>query len=612
MPFPYDKYPWLNFQELNLAYFIKHFREIFQQWDTLLNEMYEWRDATDADLAEWKSTVETGISSWETGLQQAMEDWKDETETDISTWEAATLSALDAWKTATTAVFEQIRTEAAGSAQAAAGSAASAQGALTGAQAAQGAAEAAAAGIQSELAQIQTNTTDISELTTQLNHVVDVAEVEIPIDVSTIPNVETLSGYSAFPRTATPAGIQITPTAGYTTYWFVATRAAQIYFDSTPAYTALTVAPGFTRKYEYSDNSIALACQTAGTRYRTSDGNLPDQSNPVSVSTGDAIAITITENTNVLLYGYATEMVYNPDEEFKEAILNDVKSYLPKKSYVQYNTHSGGTYSEYLSIYLPADNGYIRFEVTHDIDANIKSDIWRINNAFACDDNFANEKQLTAGGEWELAIHLKNVVATGVNGFSGGIYHGKEICDSVKFYLNGEEVDITTLTERTEFIRFTFNQTSSLYHPDDFTHKIAEHNSDHIFYYDVTIKQSLKWLVTEEVTSNYMAMFPVSKTYSNRFSTDGSFIRAVGGSGVYTTVQLARKANILSTPDGIEYEFYTPLYPEKGADFFLITDNNSDRYNKCYYNITPLDSGYYSVTTGEQWYSVTKYKINVV
>ena len=164
MPFPFDKYPWLNFQELNLAYFIKHFREIFQQWNSLLQEMYDWKDATDAELEEWKSTVETGISSWETGLQQSMEDWKDQTEADITTWEEATLSALDAWKTATIAVFEQIRTEAAASAQAAAGSATAAQTALAGAQAAQSAAETAAAGIQSEAAQIQQNTADIDRL----------------------------------------------------------------------------------------------------------------------------------------------------------------------------------------------------------------------------------------------------------------------------------------------------------------------------------------------------------------------------------------------------------------------------------------------------------------
>lgn len=133
MPFPYDKYPWLNFQELNLAYFIKHFREIFQQWDELLNDMIEWKDATDADLAEWKSTVESGISSWESGLLQSMEDWKDQTEADISTWEAATLAALDAWKTATTVVFETIRTEAAASATAAESAATDAESAREGA-----------------------------------------------------------------------------------------------------------------------------------------------------------------------------------------------------------------------------------------------------------------------------------------------------------------------------------------------------------------------------------------------------------------------------------------------------------------------------------------------
>lgn len=168
MPFPYDKYPWLNFQELNLAYFIKHFREIFEQWDTLLNEMHAWKDQTDADLDAWKAAVVTGISSWETGFQQSMEEWKNETEADITAWEATTLAALNAWKTATTAVFEQIRTEAAASATAAAGSATSAQTAMTAAQTAQAAAEAAAAEIQSELAQIQTNSGDIAELQAQL------------------------------------------------------------------------------------------------------------------------------------------------------------------------------------------------------------------------------------------------------------------------------------------------------------------------------------------------------------------------------------------------------------------------------------------------------------
>ena len=164
MPFPYDKYPWLNFQELNLAYFIKHFREIFQQWDQLYHDLLHWKDATDADLAEWKSAVESGIASWESGLTASLEEWKTQTEADIGTWEAATLAALDAWKTSTTLVFEQIRTEAAASATAAAGSAAAAETAKTAAQTAQAAAETAAAGISSSLAQISENTLAISDL----------------------------------------------------------------------------------------------------------------------------------------------------------------------------------------------------------------------------------------------------------------------------------------------------------------------------------------------------------------------------------------------------------------------------------------------------------------
>ena len=194
MPFPYDKYPWLNFQELNLAYFIKHFREIFQQWDQLYHDLLDWKDATDADLAEWKTTVESGISSWETGLTAALEVWKSETESglatwktqtesDIGTWETATLAALEAWKTATTAVFEQIRTEAAASATAAAGSASDAETAKTAAQTAQAAAEAAAAQISASLAQITTNTDNILFLSRKIDTVDDAIGL-IPITMT--------------------------------------------------------------------------------------------------------------------------------------------------------------------------------------------------------------------------------------------------------------------------------------------------------------------------------------------------------------------------------------------------------------------------------------------
>lgn len=108
MPFPYDKYPWLNFQELNLAYFIKHFREIFQQWDQLYHDLLDWKDATDANLAEWKTAVEAGLTSWETGLTAALESWKLDTHDDISEWERDVIAALEQWKTVFLAEYDSL------------------------------------------------------------------------------------------------------------------------------------------------------------------------------------------------------------------------------------------------------------------------------------------------------------------------------------------------------------------------------------------------------------------------------------------------------------------------------------------------------------------------
>ncbi|MBQ1571169.1 MAG: metallophosphoesterase [Clostridiales bacterium] len=171
MSFPRDAYPYTNFHELNLGYFIVHFREIFSQWADLYDQMTDWKDATDEELATWKAGVEADLNQREEALRAELETWKAQTGQDIAGWEDATLAALTAWQTATQAVFEAIRVEAAGSATAAAASATDAATAKTAAETAQAAAEAAAASVTASAAQIATNTADISDLKTQLNTV---------------------------------------------------------------------------------------------------------------------------------------------------------------------------------------------------------------------------------------------------------------------------------------------------------------------------------------------------------------------------------------------------------------------------------------------------------
>ena len=162
MPFPFDIYPWTNYQELNLAYFIARFQEIFSQWANLYDTMTAWQTQTSADLETWKNGVIIDITARESALQQELSVWKTTTEQDISSWETTTLTALNAWQTAAEAAFEAIRTAAATSATAAAGSATDAAAAKTAAETAQAAAEAAAASVTASAEQIATNTAGIA------------------------------------------------------------------------------------------------------------------------------------------------------------------------------------------------------------------------------------------------------------------------------------------------------------------------------------------------------------------------------------------------------------------------------------------------------------------
>ncbi len=81
MPFSWDDYPYTNFHELNLDWFIEKFKEIFDEWDALYAEMNEWKTETEAGLEEWKTDTEQDISDWESGIISDLNDWEDEFET---------------------------------------------------------------------------------------------------------------------------------------------------------------------------------------------------------------------------------------------------------------------------------------------------------------------------------------------------------------------------------------------------------------------------------------------------------------------------------------------------------------------------------------------------
>lgn len=181
MGFLFDNFPYTNFHELNLDYFINKFNKIFTEWEQLNTTMLEWKAATDASNALWKTSVENGLAAWktateadlnarETALRAELSAWKTATEADIGTWETVTLAALNAWKATAEATFEAIRVQAAASATAAQMAQTAAETAQTAAETAQTAAETAAASVSASAAQITTNTEDIADLRTHFNH----------------------------------------------------------------------------------------------------------------------------------------------------------------------------------------------------------------------------------------------------------------------------------------------------------------------------------------------------------------------------------------------------------------------------------------------------------
>lgn len=170
----FNRYPYTNFHELNLDYFIQHFNEIFTEWEQLYNELQSWKTNTTEELDQWRADVEKDLDDREVALRAELEIWKRDTADDISEWETATLNALDAWKTAATAQFEAIRVQAAASAEAAAASQTAAASAAASALLSETAAEEAAAAIQASAAQIQQNADDIGELKESLKDLTDV------------------------------------------------------------------------------------------------------------------------------------------------------------------------------------------------------------------------------------------------------------------------------------------------------------------------------------------------------------------------------------------------------------------------------------------------------
>jgi len=159
-----NDFPYTNFSDINVSWFLNKFKQIFDEWQGLYTSLQEWKTATDSYNEQWRQQQETAFQNWENNFQSAIDNWKTQTENDINTWESNTLVNLEAWKTTFITEYNTLKAQVEQIAVDAENAKNSAQASAQSAQQSAENASAAALALQTSLQQIDTNTNDISDL----------------------------------------------------------------------------------------------------------------------------------------------------------------------------------------------------------------------------------------------------------------------------------------------------------------------------------------------------------------------------------------------------------------------------------------------------------------
>ena len=253
-----------------------------------------------------------------------------------------------------------------------------------------------------------------------------------------------------------------------------------------------------------------------------------------------------------------------------------------------------------LRIFIPATRGYVNYNFVHSVAEDRNCDMWRLGKAYAFDDNFENEYELTPkGAEWDMALRL-----SGRPDFIGGYAHGDEIFTSLSVAVDGAEVDIEALGSLTPFGALIINFESKGFDPSEPTTQALTHFKEYVINEEgVTLNQRVEWLNDYTLGSSFMAMMPPLKTLTDSFYTnvDPTPKEAISN---YGAVRGATEA-VVYGPD-LRFSMSIPKYPSlTGGDQFSMTDNKGRPYNKMYFRICNGAS----VTKGDVWETTTKYVI---
>ncbi len=284
--------------------------------------------------------------------------------------------------------------------------------------------------------------------------------------------------------------------------------------------------------------------------------------------------------------------------------------------YILYENGKGAADSiERMNIYVPSNDAYVCYSFGHVVDKNINADNWRIVAAYSCDEEGQRRFRIVDSGEWEMAIMLE-----GRPDYIGGNNHGNEVVEEIAFSIDGEECDITCITDKKDFKTVSVFEKTRMFDPSETSLQVAVHEKNYVFdAQGLTLTQSVYWKTVCDVTCGYMAMLPVIRedNWNNRLKITGkdgiAFPAEYSLSKDGTNPTLGRVGGVLRAEIASDAGFTASFEMTKNVGIakeeqFFVT--SSPARNKMYFLCTDQQKKHVT-SIGECWKTQTIYKIKL-
>lgn len=283
------------------------------------------------------------------------------------------------------------------------------------------------------------------------------------------------------------------------------------------------------------------------------------------------------------------------------------------KSNMNYECGKGG-----IEVLCPAKQGFINYNFIHSVNPEINCDTWRMSVVNAVLDDGESILPLTnEGAEWEMAIRLYQRPD-----FIGGFAHGDERGELSTILVDGEEKELSFLTDEKECEKFELVVRSLGFDPSAPEKAVLSHKKHFTVTEEgVCLGQEVEWLCDvklDDCIKSYLAMMPPMKhdktnskiVLTDHYSFNDENIRRIETLPV--NKQCVSKIMVLGKERGITFSMkasgYEPSY-QTSYDAILTDNGNHLNYHKMYIVFAGGEAE--NIPKGTIWKAFTHYDVEL-